>query len=162
MDNRKTTNILLLIIVIPIIFYLLKILSFIFIPLVFSMFITLLFLPLMRWLNKKKVPKALSILFVFLIIAGGIKIGSVLIQLSSNEIISSDAAFFNKIGEKFTTLINSIESFFGIDNTEESYFVKDYFRKENIIGNFSLTISIIGNTLTMILMTVFFCNSLVS
>ncbi len=156
MNNRRTTNLLLLIIVIPIIFYLLKILSFIFIPLVFSMFITLLFLPLMRWLKKKKVPKAISIFLVFLIIAGGIKIGSVLIQLSSNEILSSDAAFFDKIGEKFTTLLSSIEGFFGIENIEDSYSIKDYFQKENIIENFSLTIGIIGNTITMILMTVFF------
>jgi len=156
MDNRKTTNILLLIIVIPILFYLLKILSFIFIPLVFSMFIALLFLPLMRWLNKKKVPKILSIILVFLIIAGGIKIGSVLIQLSSKEILSSDAAFFDKIGEKFTALVGLIEGFFGIEHSKSSFSVKDYFQKENIIGNFSLTIAFLGNTLTMILMTVFF------
>ena len=156
MNNRKTTNILLLIIAIPVVFYLLKILSFIFIPLIFSMFIALLFLPLMRWLNKRKVPKTLSILLVFLIIAGGLKIAAVLIQLTSNEIISSDAAFFDKIGEKFTSLIRMLEGFFGIENSENSFSVKDYFRKENIIGNFSLTIAFLGNTLTMILMTVFF------
>ena len=156
MNNRKTTNILLLIIAIPVLFYLLKILSFIFIPLIFSMFISLLFLPLMRWLNKKKVPKILSILLVFLIISGGLKIASVLIQLTSHEIISSDAAFFDKIEKKFTSLIIIIEGFFGIQNIEGGFSIKDYFQKENIIGNFRLTLTFLGNTLTMILMTVFF------
>jgi len=156
MNERKTTNILLLIIVIPILFYLLKILSFIFIPLIFSMFIALLFLPLMRWLKKQKVPKAISIFIVFLIIAMGVKTGSVLIQLSSQEIISSDAAFFDKIGEKFTTLVRSVEAFFGIENTAGNYSVKDFFQKENIAKNFGVTLSIIGNMITMTLMTVFF------
>ena len=57
MRELRTTNILLLIIVIPLVVYLLQILSFIFVPLVFAMFITLLFLPVMRWLHKYKVPK---------------------------------------------------------------------------------------------------------
>lgn len=156
MNERRTTNILLLIIVIPIVFYMLKILDFIFIPLIFSMFITLLFLPLMRWLKKKGIPKAINIMIVFFIIAGVVKIGAVLIQLSTNEILSSDAVFYNNIGEKFTRLISTFEGFFGIESTEGNYSIKDYFQKENIIENFSLTLTIIGNTVTMLLMTVFF------
>ncbi len=156
MNERRTTNILLLIIVIPIVFYMLKILDFIFIPLIFSMFITLLFLPLMRWLKKKGIPKAINIMIVFFIIAGVVKIGAILIQLSTNEILSSDAVFYNNIGEKFTRLISTFEGFFGIENTEGNYSIKDYFQKENIIGNFSLTLAIVGNAVTMILMTVFF------
>ena len=74
MNERKTTNTLLLIIVIPIVFYVLKILSFIFVPLVFSMFIALLFLPLMRWLKKKKVPNSISVFVVILIIGGVLRI----------------------------------------------------------------------------------------
>jgi len=70
MKETRTTNILLLIIVIPVIFYVLKILSFIFIPLISSMFIALLFLPLMRWLSKKKVPKPISIFIIIIIIVG--------------------------------------------------------------------------------------------
>jgi predicted PurR-regulated permease PerM len=75
LNKIRTTNILLLVIVIPLVFYLLKILSFIFIPLIFSMFIALLFLPLMRWLGKRKVPKVISVFIVFLLIIGGLNIG---------------------------------------------------------------------------------------
>ena len=61
MKDIGTTNRLLLIIVVPFIFYLLKELAFIFVPLFFAMFLALLFLPLMRWFKKKKVPTALGV-----------------------------------------------------------------------------------------------------
>ena len=96
MKDLKTTNILLLILVIPVVFYILKTMSFLFIPLVFSMFIALLFLPLMRWLGKFKVPKFVSIIIVILLIIGGLKIGVELIQLSSKQIMASESDFFSK------------------------------------------------------------------
>ena len=105
MDNRRTTNVLLLIIVIPLVFYLLKTLGFIFIPLIFSMFIALLFLPLMRWFGKKNVPRWVSIVIVIFLIAGGLKIGAELVQISSREILSSDTNFFLKAEEKFNVLL---------------------------------------------------------
>ena len=115
LNERRTTNILLLIIVVPLAFYLLKILSFIMIPLVFSMFIALLFLPLMRWLNKRRLPKIVSILLIILLIVGGLKIVVELIQLSSREIMSSDAVFFEKGQEKFDALKFYLEQNFGIE-----------------------------------------------
>ncbi|MGB6269374.1 MAG: AI-2E family transporter, partial [Olleya sp.] len=109
MDKTRTTNYLLLIIVIPIIFYLLKVLSFIFVPLVFSMFIALLFLPLMRFLSKRKLPKMISVIIVMLVIALGIKIGVELVKLSSREILASDSQFFHKAEDKINTLVDNVE-----------------------------------------------------
>src|SRR5690606_41678010 len=85
---------------IPLVFYLLKILSFIFVPLIFSMFLALLFLPLMRWLNRKNVPKYISIFFIIVIVVGVLKIGGQLVLLSSKEIMSTDTAFFEKAETK--------------------------------------------------------------
>lgn len=152
MNNLKTTNTLLLILVIPVVFYLLKILSFIFIPLVFSMFIALLFLPLLRWLQKKGIPKAISIFIVILIIIGGLKIGGELIQLTSREIIATNDAFIEKAQVKLLALLNSIEQFFGIDYGTDRNFLKQFLNKDN----FGTTVSYIGNTITMTLMTAFF------
>ncbi len=156
MKDTKTTNLLLLIIVIPLIFYLLKILSFIFIPLILSMFIALLFLPLMRWLKKRKVPNFVSIFIVILIIAGVLKIGGELIQLTSKEILSADGVFFEKAETKLLSLVNSIEEFFGIERVQGENVLVHYFQKNNIIKNFSSTLDFIGGTLSMTLMTVFF------
>ncbi len=162
MKDRKTTNIFLLIIVIPIIFYLLKILSFIFIPLISSMFIALLFLPLMRWLNKKNVPKAVSILIVISIIAGVLKLGGELIQLSGNEIMSSKGIFFEKAETKLVGLIESIEGMFGIERVKGENVLMHYFQNTNSLKSFSLTLDFISGTLSMTLMTVFFVILLLS
>lgn len=152
LDQRRTTNILLLIIVIPLVFYLLKILSFIFIPLVFSMFIALLFLPLMRWLGKRKVPKFVSVIFVILLIVGGLKIGIEVIQLSSKQIIASDTAFFDKAEIKLSNLMVYMEDTFGLEFQKDENVLSQFIQKDNI----GSTVDFLRKFLTMILMTAFF------
>ena len=132
LEQRRTTNILLLIIVVPLVFYLLKILSFIFIPLVFSMFIALLFLPLMRWLGKLKVPRFISIFIVVLLIFGGLKIGVELIQLSSKQIMASDSDFFAKAELKLSDAKFYLENNFGITFQENKDILSQFFQKDSI------------------------------
>lgn len=162
MKELRTTNTLLLIIVIPLIFYLLKILSFIFIPLISSMFIALLFLPLMRWLNKKRIPKPISISTIVLIFIGIFSFGGKLVQMSTNEIISGETTFFIKAETKLVDLIESIESFFGIVRVKGDNVLIHYFQNNNIFENFGNTLDFVGDTLTMTLMTVFFVILLLS
>lgn len=156
MNERKTTNILLLILVVPLVFYLLKTLSFMFIPLLSSMFIALLFLPLMRWFKRKGVPKVLSIIMVVLIIAVFFKLSGELIQLSSREILATDNAFFDKAEHKLTTLVISIEVFFGIDFLQGEDMLSSLIQKDTIIQNFAPTLGFLTDTLSMTLATVFF------
>ena len=156
MDKIKTTNYLLLIIVIPILFYLLKILSFIFIPLVFSMFIALLFLPILRNLRRRKVPKYLSIVLVLLLIVAGVWMGIELIKLSSREILTSDSHFFDKAQLKINTLVANIESFLGIQQVEGVQTISRYLNKDVILNNLSPTVSFISKFLTALLTTTFF------
>ncbi|MBN4057984.1 AI-2E family transporter [Olleya sp. AH-315-K02] len=152
LEQRRTTNILLLIIVIPLVFYLLKILSFIFIPLVFSMFIALLFLPLMRWFGKRKVPKFVSIVFIILLVIGGLKIGIEVIQLSSKQIIASDTAFFDKAEAKLSNLMVYMEDTFGVEFQKDKSVLSQFIQKENL----GTTVDFLIKFLTMILMTAFF------
>ncbi|MFD2552635.1 AI-2E family transporter [Bizionia sediminis] len=152
MNQLRTTNLLLTIIVIPIVFYLLKILSFIFIPLIFSMFVALLFLPLMRWLGKKNIPKPVSILVVVLLIAAGLKIGAELVQLSSREILNSETEFFVKAEDKLDALLLTIQDTFGVEIDSKESLVKNFIHEESI----SLTLDFVRKTVTMILMTAFF------
>lgn len=162
MKEIKTINTLLLIIVIPLIFYLLKILSFIFIPLISSMFIALLFLPLLRWLNKKKIPKPLGIIIIILVIIGIFTIGSELIKISISEIIAADGLFFEKAETKLISLVESIESFLGIERLNDDSILAHYFKNISIFKNFGTTLDYIGNTVTMVLMTAFFVILLLS
>jgi AI-2 transport protein TqsA len=152
LDQRRTTNILLLIIVVPLVFYLLKILSFIFIPLIFSMFIALLFLPLMRWLGRRKIPKFVSIIIVLLLVAGGLKIGIELIQLSSRQALGSNTEFFSKAEVKLADVKTYLSDSFGIEFENDNNFLVQFFQKENL----GSTISFLNSFLTTLLMTVFF------
>ena len=156
MNDRKTTNILLLILVVPLVFYLLKTLSFIFIPLFSSMFIALLFLPLMRWFKRKGVPKVLSIIMVILIIATFFKLSGELLQLSSREILATDNAFFEKAKDKLTTLLVTVETFFGVDFLQGEDMLGSLIQKDTVIKNFAPTVGYLIDTLSMTISTVFF------
>jgi len=120
------------------------------------MFIALLFLPLMRWLRKKKVPKPISVFIVISIIAAAFKIGGELIKLSSREILTTDGVFIERAQIKLLGLIVSIENFFGIERVQGENVLVHYFEKNNIINNFGSTLDFVSNTLSMTLMTAFF------
>lgn len=156
MDKLKTTNGLLLILVIPVIFYLAKTLSFIFIPLVFSMFIALLFLPLMRWLKKRRVGKTVSILIVVGIMAGMVTIGVQLIKLSTNQIANADSDFIELAETKLIHLVQTIDQAVGLDLTEDKTLTQQLIEKTSVLKNVGPTLSFINSTLTMLLMTIFF------
>ena len=156
MKDLKTTNILLLLLVIPVVFYILKTMSFIFIPLIFSMFIALLFLPLMRWLAKRKIHNFISIFIVLIIFVGIFKIGGELIKLTSKEILATDSQFFEKAGIKINLLVQSFEDFLGISLFEEGNVLNHFINSDSISKHFGSTFDFIGNTVSMTLMTAFF------
>jgi len=156
MKDIRTTNFLLLILVIPIVFYLLKTLSFILVPLILSMFIALLFLPLMRWLRKRKTPKIISIVIVILIIISALFIGFELIQLSSKEILATKSVFLDKAELKLSSLINYVESTFHIERPEGQGAFSYYFQSDSLLKNFGSTLDFVGSTISMTLTTLFF------
>jgi len=156
MDKLKTTNTLLLFLVLPVIFYVLHLLSFIFIPLLFGMFIALLFLPIMRWLLKKKVPKAISLVIVVLIIVGFIAVISGIIHLSFKEILTANEGVFEKANEKITALIIHIEHFFGMDNSNDKSTLNYYLTKFDFTKSIGKSIGSIGSIISMLFLIAFF------
>lgn len=156
MRDIRTTNILLLVIAVPMIFYLLKILSFIFIPLFGSMFIALLFLPLMRWLEKRGVPRLGSLLVAISLLVGSIFVAYTLIQISSKEIMQSDEVFLTKANEKVTSAILTIENAFGMNSDHGDNVLLDYFQNNKSSFNVGKILGFANRTITMILMTLFF------
>jgi len=156
MNNQKTTNILLIIIVIPLIFYLLKTLSFILIPLVSSLFIALLFLPLMRWLTKRKAPNFLSIIIVLFIFIATFLIGGELIKLASKEIMQTQDAFVLKAQVKIADLLYLIDDFLGIKYVNDGNLLNLFISNNSFGKSFGSTVSLIGNTISMLLITAFF------
>tara|TARA_R100001369_G_scaffold77363_1_gene106705 strand:- start:4828 stop:5760 length:933 start_codon:yes stop_codon:yes gene_type:complete len=110
----------------------------------------------MRWLNKKNVSKPISIFIVILIFIGALKIGGELIQLTSKEILSADNSFFQKAETKLEALLIGMEDYLGIPYSKEENIINNFIPKESMMKNFGTTLDFIGNTVTMILMTVFF------
>lgn len=152
LEERRTTNILLLFIVVPLVFYLLKLLSFIFIPLISSMFIALLFLPLMRWLGRRNVPRLASILIVVALFAIVVFIGVELVQLSSRQILSNNADVFAKAEVKIKDLMDYLQEEYGLVYQTEGNIITNLFQQENIGSTFDF----IRKFLTNLLMIVFF------
>jgi len=140
------------VIVFRIIFYLLNVLSFIFIPLVFSLFNALLFLPLMRWFDRRKVPKFISLFVIVLIIVSGFFVAVELVQLSSKQVMSSDTAFFEKAEQKINDATFYLEDTFGLEMQNDKNVFTQFPEKENI----GTTFDIIRKFITMLLMTAFF------
>jgi predicted PurR-regulated permease PerM len=116
------------------------------------MFIALLFLPIMRWLSKKKVPKLVGIVIVILLIFIGLKIGIELIQLSSKQILNSGSGFFDKAEDKFLALMASIQETFGYKLDSKQDLLSQFFKGDAIVPTFDY----IRKLVTGLLMTTFF------
>ena len=151
---------LLIIIVVPLIVYVLKELSFIFVPLTSAVFIALLFMPMMRWLFKKKVPGIISLFLVIAIMATGVKVGVELIKISVNEIKGTDETYWQEVGKKINDLVLPVEEFFGFTTPGEENSLVNLLESEeftqSIYKNFGSTINFLRMTISMILVTVFF------
>lgn len=152
MHKIRTTNILLLIIVVPLIFYLLKTLKFIFVPLVFSMFIALLFLPLMRGMKRRGVPKVISIAVVIILIIGIIFGAVKLIQLSSAELLTAENEVIPLIKSKVRGIIQDLSATLSL-NIDSSMPMLPQLLSDQDLGP---VIGFLNRTITMILMTMFF------
>jgi len=160
LNEISTTNRLLLIIVIPLIFYILKVLYFIFAPLMFAFFISLLFIPLLRRMSKKGVPKILALIVVMVIIAG-VLFGAVkLVSLTGEEILDGKEALFQKLDSKVGKLVAPFAENLKIGMEDESSAIKSILMKDQVsqhlFGSFGNTFRFVQQTLVMILMTLFF------
>ena len=156
MKDIGTTNRLLLIIVVPLVFYLLKVLGFLFVPLFFAMFLALLFLPLMRWFKKKNVPAALSVSAVVAILISTLYLVVHLVRIAVREVLSMDSSLVAVAEAKLLGIVVSIESFFGMERVKGVNVLGHYFKDFGLVDNLGPVIGMVGDTLTMTLMTVFY------
>lgn len=161
LDSRATTNKLLLILVLPVVFYSLQVLSFIFIPLMFAIFIALLFTPMMRWMKKRNVHQfvALSSAILILIVIGFAAIK--LLQVSGRQIEEGKTELFKKLDDRVEQVVTPLADFLDFEMTDsENGTIKTLLKsnklEEFIYNNFSITFTFAKNTLVNILMTLFF------
>lgn len=142
-------------------FYLLKILSFIFIPLISAIFLALLFMPLMRWLNRKKVPKWLAVTTSALIMLTVLFSTYMLISLSIKQITNSQNEFWERADQSLTTTWAPVTDMLGIEvsaNNNESI-AKELMDNEKIskwvYDHFGNTVGVVQRMVVTILMMLF-------
>ena len=151
----KTTNRLLLILVVPVVFYLLHIMSFIFVPLLSSMFVALLFLPIMRWLKSKGVNKVFSIIIVIILIGAMASCAIFLLRMSSREILETKDVFLSKAEVKLIDGIKGVQNYFGIES-KEAITKQSLLSSEMTKSLSGPALKLFGNVITQSLTILFF------
>lgn len=160
MRDVKVIKRLLIFMVVVLVFYILKILSFIFIPLISAIFLALLFMPLMRWLAKKRVPQPLAVTIAGLIMACSIAGATELINLSAQQITNGQEEFWEKADDKLKDVLAPLSETLGIEPNEKDNVVKQLMHSKELsqgmVKNFGTTLGILQRTVTTILMILFF------
>ena len=158
--DLKTIKKILLIFAVPFVLYLLNVLSIIFIPLVFALFGALLFMPLMRWFQRKKIPNFIGIIVVVIFISGALKVGFEVIKLSGKELTSSNKDFYEKFDHKLNDIVSPLIDILGIEvaegQTDLEALLSDKHVEDNLFGNVGNTLNFTRKFISMLLMTIFF------
>jgi predicted PurR-regulated permease PerM len=164
LQELKAIKRLLTIMVIPIIFYALQLLSFIFIPLFFAFFFGLLFSPILRWLTRKNIPKTGSLTIITIIIVIVFLIVFKVGQLAGNQIMAADQDFWNVAAVKINKLLVSAEDILGMEIRGSGFktIVKNKEVLDAIQNNIGSTLRVFQETFTMSLVTIFFLVLLLS
>ena len=155
-DSIRFTNKILLIFAVVLALYILKVLSFIFVPLAFACFFSIMFLPFLRWANKMRMPKYFSLIMVMVIIAilmvGSFKI----LQLSGSEILEGRAEMYQKLDMKLGRIVEPYIQLFEIDVKRDNGLINGFVHNSEVtkaivslvgpglvhIKNFSSTVAI--------------------
>lgn len=156
----KSIKKLLILFMVPFALFLLNLLKIIFIPLVFALFGALLFMPLMRWMNKRGIHNVFGILVVVIIIGTGLKLSYEVIALSGQELSSAGSEFKEKFDEKLHVIIEPIMDLAGIhpalDQTDIEAILSNKQISANLFGNVGDTLNFTRKFVSMLLMTIFF------
>lgn len=162
MEDVTKIKRLLIFIVVVLALYVLKILSFIFIPLISAIFLALLFMPLMRWLKKKRVPKAIAVTISTLIMAAVLFGAAQLVRLSTKQIINEQDEFWENADSKLQPVWQSASEMLGIETSASNgeNLLQQLMQSEEVSqtvrDNFGSTLGFAQRMVLTILMILFF------
>lgn len=106
---------LLIMMSIPLAFYVLSLLKFIFIPLFAAIFVSVIFMPLVRKMKEKNIPEWLSISVCVAIIIGFMFLVVQVIKFSASEIVHADQAFIETAEQRFEDVSKAVTNYFAND-----------------------------------------------
>jgi len=140
MQNQKWIEESLTIIVVVIIVYFLKVLKAMFIPLIFALFLTFLFAPLNRILNRRNAPLPLvmTILVILIFVSFGI------LGISVYAGVSSFLEGYPKYEKQMFVYITSFLHSFDSQTSSLAIYIKNNLTSEDLIGKISFSKIIAG------------------
>lgn len=155
MNDLRLTNLLLLIIAIPILLFGLKTLDFIFVPLIFAMFITLLFIPGLRRLKRIGIHKAVRAAIALFILFAGIVGLYFLMQITSQEILATKSEFADRLLTRISDLDQFMTANLGFSPIGNFDF-QDELQKDWFLNSVKSASLFIVNAIPQFLTTLFF------
>ncbi|MCQ2607234.1 MAG: AI-2E family transporter [Bacteroidales bacterium] len=154
--SLDTTNKLLLLLVLPVVVFILKELSAIFVPLVIACFFVLLFMPMLRFGAKYNIPRWVSIIFIFLIFFIVIWGCVWILQLTSAEFRSTDPQTWLLIQSRAAEVISRLLSFAGIDKDVFLEHIQEFDLATTLYDNLGNVFMAVRKTASIIFMSLFF------
>lgn len=158
-SSRNFTNTILLIFVVVLALYILKVLSFIFLPLTFACVFSVIFMPFMRWANKRHLPKYISLILAMVIIALVLGCGTILVSLTGQEFLTGRAELYEKLDNRLGQVIEPYVDMLDIDVQKDDGFIKGLLHNstisKSIMGLVGGSLVQIKNISTSVLITLF-------
>lgn len=155
-STLETTNKLLLFLVVPVLVFILKELSSIFVPLVIACFFVLLFMPMLRWAEKYRIPRWVSIVLIFLIFFFVIWCCIWILQLTSAEFRSTDPQTWLLIQDRAAEVISSLFAFAGMETDVFVEHLQEFDLATTLYDNLGNVFMAVRKTASIIFMSIFF------
>lgn len=151
----KIIKISLIIIASVVVLFVLRLFSFIFIPLFLALFIALLLLPLLDWFARKKIPNWLGVIFIVLASVILIWANILIFQNTASELYATKNEIITSANEKINPLLAQFRQYMGL--SPEAEHNKPIFDVENWLNeNSGSLINQLSTFITGVFMTIFF------
>lgn len=151
----KIIKVALIIIASVVVLFVLRLFSFIFIPLFLALFIAMLLLPVLNWFESKKIPNWLGIIIIAVISIVFIAINVKLIQNTSTELLHSKDEILAEANHKINPLITKVQHYLGVI-TEAEVNKNSIDFKELVEQNSSKLFNRVSTFVSGVFMTIFF------
>ena len=144
----------LIIIASVVLLFVLRLFSFIFIPLFLALFIATLLLPVLSWFESKKIPHWLGIVIIVIISLLFFWVNAIILQKTSVELFHSKDELLLKANQKINPLLENVQNFLGIEKSPSTSIVVDF--KELVEKNSGKIVSKLSSFVSGLFMTFFF------
>lgn len=159
-DQIRMTNKILLVFLAVVSLYIIKVLTFIFVPFMFAVFMALVFVPVMRWFYKRNWSKYLAIISIVLFLGFGLFGAFKMVQLSGRELIQGKSELYKKLDDKIGLVVAPYAQILGIEIETDKGIIKDVLQSQEIndliLRKIGPGLSLIQKGASVILMTFFF------